>query len=90
MAQIRIEPANVESMGQQMVAKAAEVEDLIRRAQVLVNDLQADFTGQRAARAFQEWQAMQRPLISAVQSLSTAGQFLRKVASDFHSVDSGF
>jgi WXG100 family type VII secretion target len=90
MSVIRIEPAQVESSGSQFLSKRAELEALVNKARSLMNNLQATFTGQRATKIFGEWEQMQKPLQTAMQTLETTGNWLKKAAADFQGVDSTF
>ncbi len=90
MSVIRLSPSEVDSVGQQFMAKSQEVDALVKQAQSMMNNLQAEFTGQRATRINSEWQGMQQGLINAIQALQTTGNWLKKAAMDFQGVDQSF
>lgn len=88
MAEIRINPDQVESTGAQFGAKRGELEALVSQAQSLMNALQGAFTGQRATAIFNEWSSMQPSLKSAIQTLQSASELLKRAANDFRAADS--
>jgi uncharacterized protein YukE len=55
----------------------------------MMNNLQGQFTGQRAQSIFSEWESMQGNLRSAVGTLEQAGNLLKRAAGDFSRVDMG-
>lgn len=88
MVEIRINPDQVESTGNQFQTKRGELESLTSQAQSLMNSLQGVFTGQRATAIFNEWQSMQPNLKNAIQTLQMAGDLLKRAAADFRAADS--
>jgi len=88
MAVIRIDPAQVTSTGNQFTAKSTELSSLVQQARGLMNSLQGQFTGQRASMIFSEWEQMQPSLQNAIQTLSMAGDLLKRASIDFQSADS--
>jgi WXG100 family type VII secretion target len=89
MSVIRIDPAQVEGTGSQFITKGGELEALVSQAKGMMNNLQGQFTGQRAQKIFSEWESMQGNLRSAVGTLEQAGNLLKRAASDFSRVDMG-
>lgn len=88
MAEIRINPDQVDSTSQQFKTKQGELESLISAAQTLMNNLQGAWTGQRANATFGEWQGLQPNLKAASQSLQQASELLKRAATDFRAADS--
>ncbi len=88
MTVIRI-PPEVETTGSQFLSKSAELEALVRQAVSMMNTLQPQFQGQRANKIYAEWQQMQTPLQTAVQTLQTTGNFLKKAFTEFTAIDQG-
>lgn len=89
MSVIRIDPAQVESTGNQFISKGGELEALVSQAKSTMNSLQGQFTGQRAQKIFSEWEGMQGNLRSAIGTLEQAGNLLKRAAGDFSRVDMG-
>jgi len=87
MAEIRINPDQVESTGNQFNAKRGELEALNSQAINLMNSLQGVFTGTRANAIFAEWNNMQPNLKNAIQTLQSASELLKRAANDFRGVD---
>jgi WXG100 family type VII secretion target len=88
MAEIRINPEQVESTGAQFQSKRGELESLVSAAQSLMNSLQGQFMGQRATAIFNEWNSMQPSLKNAIITLQSAGDLLKRAANDFRAADS--
>lgn len=88
MAEIRINPDQVESTGNQFNAKRGELDALTSQAQSLMNSLQGVFAGQRATAIFNEWNSMQPNLKNAIQTMQMASDLLKRAANDFRAADS--
>jgi WXG100 family type VII secretion target len=88
MTVIRIDTGEVRSAGGKFVGMSGELESLISQAKTMMNNLQAQFSGQRAQVIFSEWEGMQPGLRNAVSTLEKAGGLLNKAATDFTEVDS--
>jgi WXG100 family type VII secretion target len=88
MAEIRINPEQVDSAGTQFSTKRAELESLIQQANSLINNLRSSFTGGRASAIYSEWDGMQNNLKTAVTTLDQAGTLLKRAAADFRTADS--
>jgi uncharacterized protein YukE len=54
-----------------------------------MNNLEGQFTGNRAQRIYQEWQGMQPSLNAAIQALGQAGQLLQRAGTAFSEADNG-
>lgn len=87
MAEIRINPDQVEATGNQFNSKSNELSGLVQQANSLMNSLEGAFTGQRATAIFGEWRSMQPGLKQAVQQLLEASTLLKRAASDFRAAD---
>ena len=87
MADIRINPAEVDGVGGQFTTKAGELDGLIQQANSMMNNLRPTFTGNRANKAFGEWEGMQTNLRNAVEVLNQASRTLKEAASAFAAVD---
>ena len=88
MAEIRINPDQVESTGSQFNSKSEELNALVQQANSLMSSLEGAFTGQRATAIFGEWRGMQPGLKNAVETLRQASTLLKRAASDFRAADS--
>lgn len=88
MAEIRINPDQVDSTGNQFSSKRGELEALVAQAQGLMNSLQGVFTGTRATAIFNEWNGMQPNLKNAITTLQSASDLLKRAATDFRAADS--
>ena len=89
MAEIRINPDQVDSTGGQFTSKSNELSSLVQQANSLMSNLEGVFTGQRASAIFNEWHGMQPSLKNAVETLTQASTLLKRAASDFRAADSG-
>lgn len=87
MADIRINPAEVKDVGGKFTTKAGELDGLIKEANNMMTNLRSTFTGNRANKAFGEWEGMQTNLQNAVKALHDASDTLKRAASDFETVD---
>lgn len=88
MAEIRINPDQVETTSQQFGSKRGELDALVQQANALMRSLEGAFTGQRATAIFNEWNGLQPNLKNAVQTLQQASDLLRRAATDFRAADS--
>ena len=88
MAEIRINPGQVESNGNQFSSKRGELEALVGQANSLMNNLRSAFLGQRATAIYAEWDGMQPQLKNAIQTLEQASMLLKRAAADFYAADS--
>lgn len=88
MAEIRINPEQVETTGNQFNSKADELNALVSQANSLMTSLEGAFTGQRATAIFGEWRGMQPGLKNAVETLRQASILLKRAAADFRAADS--
>ncbi len=86
---IRIDTGQVSNVGSQFMGRQSDLEALVVQARSLMSSLEGQFTGNRAQRIFQEWQAMQPSLNAAIQSLGQAGQLLQRASTAFGEADSG-
>jgi WXG100 family type VII secretion target len=89
MAQILVDPDQVDSTSAQFNTKRGELDTLINNARTMMNNLQASFKGQRSNAIMGEWQGMQSNLNNAVASLQQASDLLKRAAADFRSADAG-
>lgn len=87
MADIRINPDQVENTGNQFNAKRGELDGLITQANGLMKSLQGAWTGQRATKTFSQWEEMQPSLKAASETLTAAGGLLKAAAVEFRGVD---
>ncbi len=88
MADIRINPEQVQNTGGQFNTKRGELDALIAQANSLMTSLQGAWTGQRANKTFGQWAEMQPNLKAASATLEAAGQLLKAAATDFSAADS--
>jgi|SRR5271157_4159900 len=88
MAEIRINPDQVESIGNQFSSKVNELEALLAQSKTLVYALQATFSGQRAQAYFQDYFSLVPRIIIEINNLNYMADLLRRMASDFRSADS--
>ena len=88
MADIRINPDQVDSVSSQFGAKRGELEALVSQANSLMASLQGAWTGQRAQKTYQEWEALKPSLTNAIQTMQTASNLLKGAAADFRAADS--
>ena len=88
MAEIRINPDQVQNAGNQFKTKRGELDALIAQANSLMTSLQGAWTGQRANKTFGQWAEMQPNLKAASATLEAAGELLKAAANDFRSADS--
>ena len=89
MADIRINPDQVEGIGGQFGSKRGELEALVGQANSLMSSLQGAWTGTRATKTFNEWETLKPSLTNAVQTLQQASNMLKAAATAFRGVDSG-
>ena len=87
---IKVPVEQIENSSSQFYTKKGDLEALVSQSKSMMQNLQSSFAGQRANRIFSEWEQMQPNLQNAIQSLQTAGDFMKKAASDFSATDSGF
>ena len=88
MADIRINPDDVDSTGGQFGSKRGELEALVGQANKLMAMLQGAWTGNRAQKTFNEWETLKPSLTKAVQTLQRASELLKAAAADFRAADS--
>ena len=88
MADIRINPDQVDSVSSQFASKRGELEALVGQANSLMASLQGAWTGQRAQKTFQEWNALKPSLTKAIETLQIASTLLKGAAADFRAADS--
>ena len=88
MADIRINPDQVDSVSSQFGSKRGELEALVGQANSLMASLQGAWTGERAQKTYQEWEALKPSLTNAVQTLQTASTMLKGAANAFRTADS--
>jgi WXG100 family type VII secretion target len=88
MTVIRIDTGDVQRVGGKFVGMSGELNTLVGQAKTMMNNLQGQFTGQRAQAIFSEWEGMQPSLRNAVSTLEKAGGLLNKASEDFTQVDS--
>jgi len=88
MAEIRINPDQVDQTGGQFASKRGELDSLIQQANQLMNNLQGAFTGTRATAIFNDWAGMQPSLKNVCDVLTQASDLLKRAATDFRTADS--
>ncbi len=88
MADIRINPDQVDGVSGQFASKRGELEGLVGQANSLMASLQGAWTGARANKTQQEWESLKPSLTSAIQTLQHAADVLKAAAADFRSADS--
>ena len=88
MADIRINPDQVDSVSSQFTSKRGELEGLVSQANSLMSSLQGAWTGTRATKTYNEWESLKPSLTTAIQTLQHASDVLKSAASDFRSADS--
>ena len=88
MADIRINPDQVDSISGQFGSKRGELEALVAQANSLMSSLQGAWTGSRANKTFQDWESLKPSLTSAIQTLQHASDVLKAAAADFRAADS--
>ena len=88
MADIRINPDQVDSVSAQFGSRRGELEALVAQANSLMASLQGAWTGTRATKTYNEWESLKPSLNNAVQTLQTASNLLKAAAADFRSADS--
>lgn len=88
MANIQINPDQVQSVGTQFSTKRDELEGLVSQANTMLNNLFAAFTGARAGAIQNEWQSFQPKLRDAIATLEMTSGFLTRAANDFRDADS--
>jgi WXG100 family type VII secretion target len=89
MAQILVDPDQVDGTSTQFSTKRGELETLINNARTMMTNLQASFKGQRSNAIMGEWNGMQTGLNNAVAALQQASDLLKRAAADFRAADSG-
>ena len=87
MTIIKIDPREVQDTGSKFIKMQQEVEGLVSQARGMMSKLESQFTGTRATKIFGQWNDMQQPLQSAINSLKNAGDLLNRAGQDFYDVD---
>jgi len=87
MAQIIINPEEVDGVSSQFGTKRGEMESVVNQAKSMMNNLQGQWKGQRANKTFGEWSSLQPNLQAAIQTLQHASDVLKAAASDFRAAD---
>ncbi len=88
MADIRINPDQVDSVSSQFASRRGELESLVGQANSLMSSLQGAWTGSRATKTFNEWESLKPSLNTAIQTLQHASDVLKSAATDFRNTDS--
>jgi len=89
MAQIKINPDQVDSTAGQFGSKRGELEALVGQANSLMASLQGAWTGDRANKTQQEWESLKPNLTNAINTLQSASDMLKAAATAFRGADSG-
>lgn len=88
MAEIKINPDQVDSTASQFASRRGELEALVSQANGLMNSLQGAWTGLRATKTYNEWESLKPSLTGAINTLQHASDVLKAAAQDFRSADS--
>lgn len=87
MPQILVTPENVEKTGQDIINKKQELEEIIKRANSMVQALKGEFKGNLANQVYGRWDEIYKDLPRAFERLQEAGDVLKKAATSFRQVD---
>jgi WXG100 family type VII secretion target len=87
MPQILVTPENVQKTGTDIINKKQELEDIVKRANQMIESLKGEFKGNLATQVFGKWAEIYPNLSKSFENLQTAGDLLKKAADAFRQVD---
>jgi WXG100 family type VII secretion target len=87
MPQILVTPENVQKTGTDIINKKQELEDIVKRANQMIETLKGEFKGNLANQIFGKWSEIYPTLSKSFDNLQTAGDLLKRAADAFRQVD---
>jgi WXG100 family type VII secretion target len=87
MPQIQLDPEEVRRTGTDVKKKKEEMEEVVRRAKALMDNLKANFKGRRSQHVYEEWDRIYPGLTKSFETITQAGELLERAARDFEQAD---
>jgi uncharacterized protein YukE len=88
MAQIRINPQEIDSSASKFALTSSELRSLIYNTNYLVINLKSSFVGKKADIYYTKWESELPNLIHVLDTLESTNVLLKQLAASFQAADS--
>lgn len=84
---IIITPSEVKAVSAKFTGAKSDMDLIVTNSKTTMNNLRPTFKGHTADRIFEEWDAYQKPLKDALDTLEQCSKILKEAAEKFENVD---